>query len=102
MSITLSRWIKRLVYCLLLLCTAIFLTDFIINNDESVQLKFFQFPLYTLSVSSIIVIFFVLGGLIGLLSSSIMLIKLTLSNASLKRELKRQNTTIQNFDKPHA
>ncbi len=92
---SLSGWMKGLIFCLLILIIGIFLTDFVIKNNALVELTILNLSKISLSVAALVIIVFVSGGIVGLLLSSLMMIKLAVSNASCKKNLNRHKKMIQ-------
>ncbi len=90
-------WLKRLGWLLVLLCLLILVVLFSQHNALPVQLRLYEWFTPQWSLSTWLLLFFVVGGFSGLLASSALITRLKLRNASLERKLGRRKAEIQNL-----
>ena len=91
---TLGVWVKRLLLLALFIILLVFFVDFTLSNKQSVSLDFLGLTLSPVSSATVVVISFVSGGVLGLLASIMLVTRLRLANASLRRKLKRRETEL--------
>ena len=91
---TLGVWLKRLLMLALVIVLLLFFVDFTLANTQRVGLQIIGIPLPELTASTLVVLSFLLGGLLGLLASVMAVTRLRLNNASLRRKLKRRDAEL--------
>lgn len=91
---TLGVWVRRLLLLALFILLLVFFVDFTLSNKQLVSLSFLGQVLPPISSATAVVISFVFGGGLGLLASAMLVTRLRLSNASLRRKLKRRDTEL--------
>ncbi len=84
------KTIKVLIYLVLFLVLLILMTGFVMENNVPVRAFLFGHAFKVMPLSSLMVIAFVIGGMVGMLSGILMVVRLRLHNASLERKLKRR------------
>ncbi len=92
---TLSIWLKRLLVLVAFLVLLVFFVNFTSVNTQLVSLDLVGMILPEISLSTLVMVPFVLGGLVGLLVSSLVVARLVYSNKSLGRKLARRDNEIQ-------
>ena len=92
---TLGIWFKRLLILTVFLVLLIFFVNFTLANTSMVSLDFVGIALPEVTVSTVVLVPFVLGGLIGLLVSMGLVARLVYTNKSLGRKLVRRDSEIQ-------
>ncbi|MGI9276974.1 MAG: lipopolysaccharide assembly protein LapA domain-containing protein [Endozoicomonas sp.] len=90
----LGVWIKRLLLLAAVLVLLVVLVNFIVANPQMIQFQFSGMQLPMVKVSSVVVISFILGSVIGLLMSLLTVTRLRLANASYKRKLGRRDAEL--------
>ncbi len=95
MIMTLVVWCKRLLVLALFFVFLIFFVNFTLTNTQMIGLDFIGFTLPELKVSTLVVVPFLLGGLLGLTVASFVIARLRLGNASLRRNLARRDAELQ-------
>ncbi|WP_067585542.1 lipopolysaccharide assembly protein LapA domain-containing protein [Endozoicomonas ascidiicola] len=91
---TILVWIKRLLTLALFVVLLVFFVNFTLSNTEQVVLELGGMSLPSFSTSTLVLVPFVIGGLVGLVISLILVTRLRLANASLKRKLERRDTEL--------
>lgn len=81
------------VVLIFLLCAA-----FLTSNTESVRVDLLFVPVVEARLGVVLMVFFIAGGLIGLLTSGIALIKLKTEKVRLERRLKSNSQIISGFN----
>ena len=92
---TISAWLKRSIVLLAFLVLLVFFINFTLTNIQMVQLDLAGFVLPEMTLSSLVLIPFVLGGFLGLLVSTIVVLRLHYSNKSLERKLFRRDAELK-------
>lgn len=90
-------WFKRLSWLLLLLLLLIIVILFSQQNALPVVLNLYGWETVQLSLPTWLLLFFSVGGFLGLLAASALITRLKLKNASLQRKLSRRRTEVQNL-----
>lgn len=88
-------WFKRLLVLALFVVLLVFFVNFTLSNTEQISLRLGELIIPPVSVSTLVMVAFVLGGFAGLLVSLILVIRLRLANASLNRKLVRRDAEIK-------
>ena len=91
----LAIWLKRLLVLMLLLVMLIVLVNFVVANPQLIQFQLAGRFMPEAKASTLVVLAFVAGGLVGLLVSSLTIGRLQLANASFKRKLGRRDAELQ-------
>ena len=91
---TLGVWLKRLLLLAVFILLLVFFVDFTLSNKQQVNLDLLGFMLPSVATSTIVIATFLLGGVLGLLASMMVVTRLRLGNASLKRKLKRRDSEL--------
>ena len=82
-------WIKRLLTIALILLCCIAVLVFVMLNDDHVDIHLIFVQLQSVSVELAMLFSFVVGGLAGLLASSIMLLKMRSQYRSLLKKARK-------------
>ena len=88
-------WLKRLVILALFVVLLVIFVNFALSNTGQVTLEMAGWVLPPLKSSTLVLVPFILGGVIGLLVSLVLVVRLHMANRSLKRKLARRNAEIQ-------
>ena len=86
---------KRLIVLLIFLVLLVFFINFTLTNTQAVTLGIAGFQLPEVTLSTLVLIPFVLGGFLGLLMSAFLVLRLRYRNKSLSRKLARREAEIQ-------
>ena len=92
---TIVVWFRRLVVLTLFVVLLVFFVNFTLLNTEQISLEIGGLAIPAVSISTLVMVPFILGGFTGLLVSLVLVIRLRLANASLKRKLVRRDAEIQ-------
>ena len=88
-------WLKRLVILALFVFLLFIFVNFALSNTGQVTLEMAGWSSPPLKSSTLVLVPFILGGVIGLLASLALVIRLHMANNSLKRKLARRDAEIQ-------
>ena len=94
---TLGVWLKRLLVLAVFILLLVFFVDFTLSNNQAVSLDLLGLALPSVAASTIVIVTFLLGGTLGLLASMLVVTRLRLANASLRRKLKRRDTELHSL-----
>ncbi|MCY4328598.1 MAG: LapA family protein [Endozoicomonadaceae bacterium] len=89
------RITKIVLYLFIILVFLVFMTSFVAENKSMVNLVLFSHSFPTIPLSAMLVVVFVLGGIIGLFSGTLIIVRLRLHNASIERKLKRREEDLK-------
>lgn len=92
---TIVVWFRRLLVLALFVVLLVFFVNFTLSNTEQISLEMGGLAIPAVSSSTLVMVPFILGGFTGLLVSLVLVIRLRLANASLKRKLVRRDAEIQ-------
>ena len=92
---TLITWLKRLLVLVVFLVLLVFFVNFTLANTQLVSLDLVGFILPEVTLSTLVLVPFVLGGIVGLLVSMAIVARITYLNKSLGRKLVRRDNEIQ-------
>ncbi|OED40331.1 hypothetical protein ACH42_16955 [Endozoicomonas sp. (ex Bugula neritina AB1)] len=92
---TLSVWLKRLLVLVVFLVLLVFFVNFTLSNTQLISLDLAGIMLPEVTLSTLVLVPFVLGGLLGLLVSAMLVLRMTYANKSLGRKLARRDNEIQ-------
>ena len=88
-------WLKRLVILALFAVLLVFFVNFSLSNTGQVTLDLVGWTMPPVKSSTLVLVPFILGCVIGLLASLMLIIRLRMANSSLKRKLTRRDAEIQ-------
>ncbi|PKM30332.1 MAG: DUF1049 domain-containing protein [Gammaproteobacteria bacterium HGW-Gammaproteobacteria-11] len=88
------QWLKRAVLIVLLLLVALATMDFMLENQQSVQLQFLEQQSPALPLSLYVVIAFILGSLLGVFIGWLITTRLRLKLMVQSNELNRYRKEI--------
>ncbi|WP_257265819.1 LapA family protein [Endozoicomonas sp. ONNA2] len=88
-------WFKRLLVLVLSVVLLVLFVNFTLSNTEQISLEIGGIKMPGVSTSTLVMVPFVLGGFAGLLVSLMLVIRLRLANASLRRKLARRDAELQ-------
>ena len=91
---TLGALIKRLLVLAVFVVLLVFFVDFTLSNKQPFSLDVLGFILPSVTASTMVIISFLVGAVLGLMASVLVVTRLKLSNASLKRKLKRRDSEL--------
>ena len=94
---TLGVWLKRLLVLVVFILLLVFFVDFTLSNKQQISLDLLGLMLPSVATSTIVMATFLLGGVLGLLVSMMVVTRLRLTNASLKRKLKRRDSELHSL-----
>ena len=89
------KWLKRLVILALFVVLLVLVVNFALSNTGQVTLEMAGWTMPPLKSSTLVLVPFILGGVIGLLVSLVLVVRLHMANSSLKRKLARRDAEIQ-------
>ncbi|USE39103.1 LapA family protein [Endozoicomonas sp. SCSIO W0465] len=92
---TIVVWIKRLLVLALFVVLLVLFVNFTLSNTEQISLEMGGLTIPAVSSSTLVMVPFVLGGFAGLLVSLMLVIRLRLANASLRRKLARRDAELK-------
>lgn len=92
---TIVVWLKRLLLLALFIVMLVFFVNFTLSNTQQVSLEILGWSLPSVSSSTLIMVPFILGGILGLMGALFVVVRLRLANASLKRKLVRRDSELQ-------
>lgn len=87
-------WLKRAVLIIILLLVALATLDFMLENQQSVTLQFFEMRSPELPISLYVIISFIAGSLLGILIGWIITTRLRLRLMIQNNELNRHRKEI--------
>ena len=88
-------WLKRLVILALFAVLLVIFVNFALSNTGQITLEMAGWTMPPLKSSTLVLVPFILGGVIGLLASLVLVVRLHMANSSLKRKLARRDAEIQ-------
>lgn len=88
-------WLKRLMILALFVVLLVIFVNFALSNTGQMTLDMAGWTTPPLKSSTLVLVPFILGGVIGLLVSLALVIRLHMANNSLKRKLARRDAEIQ-------
>ncbi len=88
-------WLKRLVVLTLFAVLLVLFVSFTLSNTGQITLELVGWTMPPVQSSTLVLVPFILGGVIGLLVSFTLVIRLRMVNSSLKRKLARRDAEIQ-------
>jgi uncharacterized membrane protein YciS (DUF1049 family) len=83
------QWLKRAVLIILLLLVALATLDFVLENQQSIQLQFLELQSPVMPLSLFIVVAFILGSLLGVFIGWLITTRLRLKLMVQSNELNR-------------
>jgi uncharacterized integral membrane protein len=83
------QWLKRAVLIILLLLVALATLDFVLENQQSIQLQFLELQSPAMPLSLFIVVAFILGSLLGVFIGWLITTRLRLKLMVQSNELNR-------------
>ncbi|MCX4028791.1 LapA family protein [Endozoicomonas sp. SM1973] len=86
------KWAGWLVLFVILLLAGV---EFIGANQQEISIGFLGYSLEQIKLSVILIVVFIVGAVMGLISAAVLLIVLQLKNKQLKSKLKRRDDEIQ-------
>ncbi|MDE1462293.1 LapA family protein [Spartinivicinus poritis] len=86
------KWAGWLVLFVILLLAGV---EFIGANQQEISISFLGYSLEQIKLSVILIVVFIVGAVMGLISAAVLLIVLQLKNKQLKSKLKRRDDEIQ-------
>ncbi len=92
-----TLWFRWLIFAAVLLLMLIVSVEFIASNKELLSVSFLGYQAPEGSLSSYLLLAFVIGGALGVFSASLVVSRLWMSNKSLNRKLVRRQTELKNL-----
>tara|TARA_R110000782_G_scaffold256552_1_gene345607 strand:+ start:188 stop:487 length:300 start_codon:yes stop_codon:yes gene_type:complete len=83
------QWLKRAVLIILLLLVALATLDFVLENQQSIQLQFLELQSPAMPLSLFIIVAFILGSLLGVFIGWLITTRLRLKLMVQSNELNR-------------
>ncbi|WP_211828589.1 LapA family protein [Kistimonas asteriae] len=80
------RWVRLLLWSVLAIALFFLLFSFVLENPTEVTLTILGYPLAPASLSAVVVVGFLLGGLVGIFSGMVLVARFRVRHVLLKRK----------------